>query len=209
MGYFRAGFDVVGVDNKPQPHYPFEFHLADAFDYCHEHAGEFDVIHASPPCQGYSKMRHLPWLKNKNYPLLIAQTRETLQSSGKLWVIENVSDAPLNGAVLCGLAVGLPLLRHRRFESNILLLFPPCPRHPVINKGHDKLMGRKREGGVMGVLPGYTAREATGIDWMSLMEIRQAIPPAYTELIGRQLVQVIENKADQPGMYYPVSAEVK
>ena len=194
MGYHRAGFEVVGVDIKPQPHYPFEFHQGDALEYlAGEHGHEFDVIHASPPCQGYSRMRHLNWLKNNNYPLLIPETRIALQGTGKLWVIENVSDAPLNGAELCGLALGLPLIRHRRFESNVLLLFPPCPKHPIINHGPAN-MGKKREGGVMGVLNGCSAKEATGIDWMTLREMRQAIPPAYTEFIGKQILNNLKGE---------------
>src|SRR3989304_4238301 len=90
-GYQRAGFYVVGVDNKPQPHYcGDEFHQADALTY--PLAG-FDAYHASPPCQAYSRLRHLPWLKNKNYPALIEKTRSILEASGKPWIIENVADA--------------------------------------------------------------------------------------------------------------------
>lgn len=89
MGYHLAGFEVVGVDDVAQPHYPFEFHLADAMTF--DLAG-FDVIHASPPCQGYSRMRHLPWLAGKTYPLLIDPTRQRLQASGVPWVIEKGID---------------------------------------------------------------------------------------------------------------------
>lgn len=194
MGYYRAGFDVVGVDIKPQPRYPFEFVQADALEYCAAHGAEFDVIHASPPCQGYSAMRHLPWLKDRDYPLLIPVTRLALQATGKTWVIENVSRAPLNGAELCGMALGLKLIRHRRFESSQLLLFPSCPGHPVLYPG-SRNMGVKGLGaGVMGVMPGDDPAAILGIDWMQGREMRQAIPPAYTEYIGAQLLQALEAK---------------
>jgi len=191
MGYHRAGFEVVGVDIEPQPRYPFEFHQADALEYAAEHGHEFDAIHASPPCQGYSRMRHLPWLKGRVYPLLIEPTRELLQGIGKPWVIENVSDAPLNGAELCGLALGLPLIRHRRFESSILLLFPPCPGHPIVFSGSRTMRQRGKGAGVMGVLPGVSPQDALGIDWMTAREMRQAVPPAYTLFIGQQLLEAI------------------
>lgn len=188
MGYYRAGFtDITGIDNRPMPRYPFEFIQADALEYLAEHGQEYDVIHASPPCQGYSRMRHLNWLKNINYPLLIDNTRKLLQQTKAVWVIENVSDSPLMGAELCGLALGLPLLRHRRFESNILLLFPPCPKHPVIYHGN-KNLDKNRPGGIMGILNNHTIYEAMGINWMNQKEMRQAIPPAYTEFIGKQLL---------------------
>jgi DNA (cytosine-5)-methyltransferase 1 len=125
MGYSRAGFEVVGVDNVFQKRYPFEFHQADAFEYLAEHGREFDVIHASPPCQGYSRLRHLPWLKGKIWPLLIEPCRKIFEQSGKIWVIENVADAPLSGITLCGLMFGLPLYRHRKFETNFFMLQPP------------------------------------------------------------------------------------
>lgn len=191
MGYHRAGFDVVGVDIVPQPHYPFEFVLGDALEYCAAHGHEFDAIHASPPCQGYSAMRHLPWLRHRDYPLLIPMTRLTLQATGKLWVIENVSRAPLIGGELCGAALGLPIIRHRRFEASILLLFPPCPGHPTLYFGRANVGKRGGSSGIMGIGPGQDARRAFGIDWMSLREMRQAIPPAYTEFIGNQLLSVI------------------
>ncbi|RPJ40087.1 MAG: DNA cytosine methyltransferase [Planctomycetaceae bacterium] len=192
MGYHRAGFDVVGVDIEPQPHYPFEFHQADALEYVAAHGHEFDVIHASPPCQGYSRMRHLPWLRGREYPLLIDPVRELLEATGKPWVIENVADSPLNGALLCGAALGLPLVRHRRFESNILLLFPPCPGHkPMFHGGATMAYKYRHSGGVSGVIKGQDPRQALGIDWMTRDEMRQAIPPAYTEFIGLQLRRAI------------------
>jgi DNA (cytosine-5)-methyltransferase 1 len=192
MGYHRAGFEVVGVDIKPQPHYPFEFHLADALEFCAEHGAECDVIHASPPCQGYSRMRHLVWLKDKEYPLLIPATRTALQATGKIWVIENVSDSPLQGAQLCGAALGFPIIRHRRFESNIMLLFPPCPGHPILIHGYATMSIRGKRGGIMGIAPGQDEHEAMGIDWMTKIEMRQAVPPAYTQFIGRQLIAALE-----------------
>jgi DNA (cytosine-5)-methyltransferase 1 len=191
MGYYRAGFAVTGVDILPQPHYPFPVIQTDALEYIAEHGHEYDAIHASPPCQGYSCMRHLPWLQGREYPLLIPQVRELLQRSGRLWVIENVADAPLNGALLCGAALGLPVIRHRRFESNILLLFPPCPGHPVLFHGRRNMSMRGRNSGVMGIMGGADPKEALGIDWMTGRETRQAIPPAYTERIGRQLMAAL------------------
>ncbi len=208
MGYHRAGFEVVGVDHLPQKHYPFEFHQADALEYCAAHGNEFDAIHASPPCQGYSRMRHLSWLKGREYPLLIPVTRLALQATGRpypvLWVIENVSDAPLMGAELCGAALGLPIRRHRRFESSILLLFPPCPGHEIVAHGH-ATMATKYPSGITGVKIGgqskalgvghnagwKEAARMMGIDWMSRDELSQAIPPAYTEFIGRQLMAAL------------------
>ena len=198
MGYYRAGFDVVGVDIKPQPRYPFEFHQGDALEYCAAHGAEFDVIHASPPCQGYSAMRHLPWLKDRDYPLLIPVTRLALQATGKIWVIENVSRAPLNGAELCGAALGLSIVRHRRFESSHLLLFPPCPGHGTLYPGSRNMGKRGMAAGVMGLAPGQDAATVLGIDWMQGREMRQAIPPAYTEYIGRQLLTAIGASCDEP-----------
>ena len=91
MGYHRAGFEVVGVDHKPQKNFPFEFIQADALEYCAEHGHEYDVIHASPPCQSYSRLRHLPFLKERRerHPKLIDPLRDFLIEIGKPYVIEN------------------------------------------------------------------------------------------------------------------------
>src|SRR3990167_2895583 len=94
VGYHQAGFDtIVGVDIKPQKHYPFTFVEADALEYLAEHGHEFDAIHASPPCQGYSIMRNLPWLRDKDYPLLIEPIRERLIAAAVPYIIENVAGA--------------------------------------------------------------------------------------------------------------------
>lgn len=135
VGYHRAGFDVVGVDIKPQKRYPFRFVQADSlripFDF-----SSFAAVHASPPCQGYSRMRHLPWLKGRVYPMLIGECRAMLESSGIPWVMENVEDAPLGGIVLCGAMFGLKVYRHRRFESSHCLLQPSHEKHKeTIGKG--------------------------------------------------------------------------
>ena len=210
MGYHRAGFmEIVGVDNRPMPHYPFRFIQADALEYVAEHGREFDVIHASPPCQAYSRLRHLPWLRGREYPMLILPVRELLSTTGRPYVIENVSDAPIWGAELCGAALGLELSRHRRFESNVMLLFPPCPGHKTIQPGRATLGKRyAKQAGITGVPKEISresiarhfvgvalARKAMGIDWMTGKELAQAIPPAYTDFIGRQLLQAIQNES--------------
>lgn len=204
MGYHRAGFDVVGVDIRPQPRYPFAFVQTDAMTYPLD---GFDAVHASPPCQGYSRMRRLNWLKDRAYPMLLEPTWERLAASGVPWVIENVMDAPMpHSTVLCGWTLGLPIYRHRRFGASFLVLTPPHRKHVhVIAPGHANINGRrKNSGGVMGVLPvvpdpcGHTAgtagpdvRAAMGIDWMTRDELTQEIPPAYTELIAESLLREV------------------
>jgi len=199
MGYHRAGFEVVGVDIDPQPNYPFEFHQGDAMTYPLD---GFDAIHASPPCQGYSRMRHLPWLKDRVYPMLIEPVRDRLQETGVPYVIENVVGAPLDPSfMLCGLSFGLRMYRHRMFESNVWMLTPAHERHrEVIGSG--RMLGSRyshASAGVAGLLPdpaGHTAgastkaaAEAMGVSWMKRDEMTQAIPPVYTEWIGAQLLQ--------------------
>jgi DNA (cytosine-5)-methyltransferase 1 len=198
MGYHRAGFEVIGVDIEPQPNYPFEFHQADAMEYPLD---GFAAIHASPPCQGYSRMRHLPWLKDREYPMLIEPTRERLVAAGVPYVIENVVGAPLDPSfMLCGLDFGLRMYRHRVFESNLLMLTPPHQRHKE-TIGSGRMLGSRysrASAGICGILPdpaGHTAGASTkaaaavmGVDWMTRDEMTQAIPPAYTEWIGQALM---------------------
>ena len=193
MGYYRAGFSVVGVDVRPQPNYPFEFIRADALDCPLE---GFDVVHASPPCQGYSDLRHR---SGRAYPRLVERVRARL--AGRPYVIENVEGAPLlNPIVLCGtMFPGLRVIRHRLFESNLPLTAPAHPKHPLVytrdkRKAHHGLLDQDRAfvqvtgGGNCSVA---NARDAMGIHWMTKAELNEAIPPAYAEWVGEQLLAAI------------------
>ena len=195
MGYHRAGFEVVGVDIKPQPHYPFEFHQADALTFPLD---GFDAIHASPPCQFYSIMRNLPWLKDREYWDSVPPTRARLMASGLPWVMENVKGAPMDGVFLCGLMFGLawddgrPIYRHRLFEATFFMLAPGHPTHRGVISPGPMLGNRGHAGSGNGrmVVNGRSrvAPNAIGVDWMTSTERSQAIPPAYTEHIGHQLM---------------------
>jgi DNA (cytosine-5)-methyltransferase 1 len=198
MGYHRAGFDVTGVDINPQPHYPFAFIQADALEYLAEHGHEFDAIHASPPCQRYSVANNI---HGHDHPDLLPATRDALIVAGRPWVIENVPGAPMPGAVVvCGLTLGCNVKRHRLFESDRMLFGTGCPKghpgdwllvfgHAVLERGHT--IGVAKGGGPV-IRRKHTTtargREAMGIDWMNRDELSEAIPPAYTEHIGRQLL---------------------
>lgn len=193
MGYHRAGFDVVGVDIVLQPRYPFDFIQADAMtwplnDY------DYDVIHASPPCQAYSIST--PKAHRGNHPDLIAETRTRLAATRLPFVIENVRGArnhlrdPL---MLCGRMFGLGLERHRYFEINpmVFSLLPACDHseYPVLITGtHRRANTPRFEYNVA------QCREASGIPWMTRKELDQAIPPAYTEHIGRLLLKDMDNR---------------
>ena len=205
VGYHRAGFDVVGVDIRPQPSYPFEFHQADALAWLAD-AGEpeFAAIHASPPCQAYSIANNIHGAK---HPELIEPVRELLIASGLPYVIENVPGAPLRNAItLCGLTHGLNVKRHRLFECNFPVMTYPCAGHDgdwllifgrtVLERG--KRVGTTPNGG--GIIRRKhvstdRGREAMGIDWMTRDELSEAIPPAYTEHVGYYLMLEIEARA--------------
>lgn len=198
MGYSRAGFTVVGVDINPQPNYPFSFIQADALT-C-DLAG-FDVIHASPPCPRYSVgSKHL-YGNPEAHPDLIGPIRERLKAEGVPYVIENVVGAPLeNPTLLCGtMFPGLRVIRHRLFESNAPLVPPPHipeDEHPLCFT-HDK---RKAHYGKLDQNTSFVQvtgggnctvdnkRDAMGVPWMTGTEANDAIPPAYAEHIGRQLI---------------------
>jgi DNA (cytosine-5)-methyltransferase 1 len=212
MGYHRAGFEVVGVDINPQPHYPFEFHQADALEYLAAHGQEFDAIHASPPCQRYSVLAHLA---RKSHKAMIPQVRKALIEIMKPFVIENVPGAPLHNPIqLCGTSFGLiasngaQLRRHRLFETNFPVgIIPPCAHNKngatigifgdkARDTGEEKrhyskpkqTRGRPPE---TILFTHEDAGQAMGIDWMNIHELSQAIPPDYTEFIGRQLMQFL------------------
>jgi len=217
MGYHRAGFEVTGVDINPQPHYPFKFYQDDVTKMDWQFFENFDAIHASPPCQGYSRLRHLPWLKEKKYPLLIDLVRKMLTKSGRPWIIENVEDSPLEGVILCGQMFGLPIYRHRKFETSWFILSPGHPKHREVI-GHGRTINDRRKGslnnpsakGAWGkqkiiTVAGGQFKKADGIralqiDWMTVDELAQAIPPAYTEWIGKQLMNFLtaDKKVEEP-----------
>ncbi len=188
MGYHRAGFDVVGVDIKPQPRYPSEFEfvqddaLALLSTYPWWDEPPFDAIHASPPCQHYANVTR--WKGNQDeHPDLIAPTRELLEATGLPWVMENVRTSELRADfMLCGTALGLPFRRHRYFETNWsgLVMSNGCQHRPT-DYSFDH--GAKQ--------PESVYRDAMGCEWMTVEESREAIPPAYTELVGTALLQHI------------------
>jgi DNA (cytosine-5)-methyltransferase 1 len=197
VGYHRAGFDIVGVDIAPQPNYPFEFAEGDALAALEMGLWRmgFDAIHASPPCQAYSVATPNP----TTHPDLYEATRERLTATGLPWVIENVIGAPYrSGLVLCGSMFGMRVRRHRNFESSHLL-FPPGPcRH----KEQGEVLGVYGNGGG-GNYPGHNGTKAhrhdfaelMGMPWATPREIVLAVPPAYTEHIGHQLLAHLEAAA--------------
>lgn len=189
MGYYRAGFtEIVGVDIKLQKHYPFTFVQADAMTYPLD---GFDAIHASPPCQAYSVAAVGLRASGVEYPDLLAATRARLMTTTAMWVIENVPGAPMRSDfVICGCRVGLPLRRVRWFETswNGFDLMTPCHHTgPVVSVvGHGTPSWVREQLGYNPSIHDY--RAAMGINWMNRNELSQAIPPAYTEYIGRQLL---------------------
>lgn len=202
MGYHRAGFQVVGVDIEPQPNYPFLFLRGNAlgFLYDADWVAEFDAIHASPPCQFGTAYNRRPG-HVKDSPNLIPETREGLRRTRVPYVIENnYSNRShlIDPVMYCGSSFGLDVQRHRCFESNVPLLAPPCdhgwqtPRFPPATNRTN--LRRTVEVGVWRI-PLDVQRKAMGIDWTSLPELSEAIPPAYTEHIGRQLLAHVGSEA--------------
>lgn len=208
MGLRRAGFEVVGVDTKPRANYPFEVIKHDALALPETILSAFDFIWASPPCQGYSAMRHAPGAVGAER--LIGATRTLLQTvSTALWVIENVEEAApymRSPVTLCGSMFGLGaqgcrLQRHRLFEANFPISAPACAHdeRPVIGVYGGHARKRAASAGGRGTRDAWqgghkaAASEAMGIDWMTLGELSEAIPPAYSEFIGRAAIAHIES----------------
>lgn len=219
MGYYRAGFEVEGVDIKPQPHYPFRFHQADALTFPLK---GYDAYHASPPCQFGSVMRLGRW-QDREHLNLIPTIRKRLKATGMLFVIENVEGSRrhlITPVKLCatmlglGTAFGNQLRRHRYFEcEHFWLLVPPCNHNKasvigVYGGGQHPLRRRPVTVGVYGHVGGSSnrdglvqfgtdaRREAMGIDWMTGNELSEAIPPAYTEYIGKHLMKAIQQNGE-------------
>lgn len=209
MGYHQAGFDeIIGVDIVDRPNYPFEFVKLDALEFLRTaDLSDVSFIHASPPCQCYSKLKHLSGNVEKweeTHVDLVAPTREALIKTGKPFVIENVEGSPLiNPIKLYGSQFpNLYTQRPRLFESNISLKEPVNPK--VKHKTGKLGYGPAEDGfiTVAGIRPQRGMNEVQtklyygfalgGIDWMSLEELTQAIPPAYTEFIGKQIIEYLD-----------------
>jgi hypothetical protein len=206
-GYQLAGFHVTGIDVRPQPRYAGDvFVQADALEYLAAHGREYDCVHASPPCQAHVQWRSVnlarrgsvPW-----HPDFVPATLEALESAGRPWVLENVVGAPLRRPLLlCGSMFGLLVRRHRLFASSHLLMQPrPC-RHSrdavaVYGRPDGRLVWTRSDGSKARAARTLAEGSAAmGIDWMEWAELKEAIPPAYTHWVGRQLRRVLE---DTPG----------
>lgn len=204
VGYARAGFEVVGVDIAPQPNYPFEFIQADALMMLEAQLGqEFAAIHASPPCQFYASLA----TKGEHWRS-IPPTRDLLLDHGLPYVIENISDARWDmrePTKLCGSMFDLNVRRHRLFETTFPVMTQPCNHHwrNEIRAYYGKKGwlvwspkgAQVQKAGRKPILRGSVedAPADMGIDWMtSWDELREAIPPAYTEHIGQYLMAEIE-----------------
>lgn len=208
VGYMRAGFDVVGVDiNSSKSCPPFRVVIADALDVLSDRnfMVQFDAVHASPPCQAFTPLSALPHAGIKNPPVdLIEPTRKLLQAAGLPWIMENVIQAPLHNPVrLCGTMFGLRLYRHRNFESSFDLVEPVHPKHtslcmragylPTEERPFMSIHGRNGHNSKAWV---SKAAEYMEMPWAStdLNGVCEAIPPAYTEFIGGQLLSVLSVK---------------
>ena len=219
-GYHQAGFEVTGVDIKPSPRYPFACLNADVLALRPEFLAGFDAIHASPPCQAHTSMKSMH--NAKAHADLIEPTRAMLKASGKPWIMENVVGAPLDAPILlCGTMFGLgvedaELRRHRLFEASFPIIFVPECQHSSrdtigVYGGHVRNRRRARTIGVYGGgardsrrkfdkgVPDFSAdqgRTAMGCDWMTTAGLSQAIPPAYTKWLGRELLAHIQAQRD-------------
>jgi DNA (cytosine-5)-methyltransferase 1 len=199
-GYHDAGFEVVGVDIEPQPRYPFEFHQVDVFDYLSGFPRDWDAIHASPPCQDHSETRDFGGDHGTGWMLMA--TRDLLARTGLPWVLENVATAPLprqddlfgaNGLTLCGCM--FPELRGLLYEDRLFETSFAVPQPPhVLHQWPQTKMGRPPKAGECMQLTGHFSgvpegRRRMGVEWMTQDGLAQAIPPAYTEYIGRALLE--------------------
>lgn len=193
QGYKNAGFKVIGVDHKPQDNYVGdEFIQADAMEYLAANWWKYDAIHASPPCQRYSMMTRVN-SNHMDYPDMVPKVRAWLRFYNKPYIIENVPGAPMVEPVeLCGLMFGRQIYRHRLFETNFKVPTPPHPFHKVRAVRPDMW----KPGLILSVVgncaPIAHARQIMDIDWMVAEELSQAIPPYYTEYMGKYLMRRVQ-----------------
>jgi DNA (cytosine-5)-methyltransferase 1 len=200
MGYHRAGFDVVGVDIRPQPRYPFEFHQGDAMTWPLD---GFDAYHASPPCHDHTPLWSVAGIDGTGW--MLDATLARMGSQPAVWVVENVGAAHNRADILlCGEMFGLRTVRHRRFTIDprfpALLAIPAHPRHkrPTRTKNRVSALAEGYNLSITGNIGVHAGPLCMGIDWMTGDELSQAIPPAYTEYIGRQLLEHMASDTSSP-----------
>lgn len=190
MGLNHAGFEVTGVDISPQPNYPFEFIQADALEISLK---GFDFIWASPPCQAYSPLNAY---NKKEYPDLISHTRRRLIRANIPFVIENVVQAPLkNPIILCGTMFDLFIYRHRAFENSFSVTVPKHLPHKKRCSRNGYTPSKQKP--FMTITGGRHSKEWTKcaskylqVPWMKdIREVCEAIPPAYSEFIGKEWIK--------------------
>jgi len=208
MGYKLAGLEPSGVDINEQTQYPFHFVRGNALELVCEMSSRFDAIHASPPCQCFTKYRNCRKDISSRYEDLITATRECLVASGKPWIMENVVGSPLLAPVtLCGSMFGLDVRRHRLFESSFPIRAKKCD-HSVWQPNRFP-GGRSRERGHARVLcrgtievgrwniPLSIQQAGMGINWITdLRMLSEAIPPAFTKYIGEELIAFLNMEAE-------------
>jgi DNA (cytosine-5)-methyltransferase 1 len=195
-GYMDAGFLVVGVDIEPQPNYcGHAFYQADALEFVHAYGHLFDAIAASPPCQAHTRASHLRDAQGGTCSAidLVEPTRAALIRTGLPYVIENVPGAPLvSPTVLCGSMFGLKVRRHRLFEANPPLPSAPACRHKEQGKPvgvYHRMNDRIPHGGTTARTLAEGHEAMGGLEWMRWDELKEAIPPAYTSWVGRQMME--------------------
>lgn len=206
MGYARAGFDVVGVDIAPQAHYPFPFIQFDVLELMESWVSgennfgleltDVDLIHASPPCQlftVYNNVKSIRESTHDKYQDLIPQTRVLLERSGKPYVIENVPKAPLKEPIqLCGTTFGIPVRRHRMFETNWDIGPAPSCRHSDFTERRFPGSSNRPNGRTVCNVGEYRVplkvqKECMEVDWtVTLHELSEMVPPAMTRWIGER-----------------------
>jgi DNA (cytosine-5)-methyltransferase 1 len=200
-GWASAGFSVTGIDCRDQPNYPFTFIKGDALEYLADKSflDQYDIVHASPPCKLHTQLKFLRdavGYKSSDEDYL-PQTRELLEDWGGLYVIENVPGAPMRiDLMLCGTQFGLSwagrqLQRHRWFESNLKFTRNGC-RHKGQPWG---VFGRLNDCLPSGsdTIPTLdAARSLMGISWMNWYELKESIPPVYTEFLGKQVIKTLD-----------------
>lgn len=194
MGYIRSGFDVTGIDIVKQPDYPGTFIQADALEYLNQYGSDYDLIHASPPCQSSTALTKGTNQGKFKYADLIAETQEALKEFSVPTIIENVEGSPIRkDFYLCGEMFGLKVIRHRYFEVNFEFAQPIHPKHKGRVKGWRH--GQVYEGYYYAVY-GKGGYKGTVSEWQDAMDIHwtkkrksiaEAVPPAYTEYIGKYL----------------------